>query len=67
MLQIGIEDEIKLKKWNRNWEIKEGNFLSIKIFLKRKKEKKKKAIKSGLGVLKARFSSKILPEWVEIL
>jgi len=55
------------KKWNRIGEIREGNILPFKIILKRKKEKKKKVIPSGLGVLKARFSSKILPEWVEIL
>ena len=37
-----------------------------KLFSKEKREKKK-AILPGLGVLKARFWSKILPEWVEIL
>jgi len=52
---------------NQNYKIEEVVLVQIQCFLKRKKEKKKKAILSGLGVLKARFSSKILPEWVEIL
>jgi len=55
------------KKMNQNYKIEEVVLVQIQCFLKRKKEKKKKAIRSGLGVLKARFSSKILPEWVEIL
>ncbi len=43
-----------------------GIFFLSKLSSKEKREKKK-AILPGLGVLKARFWSKILPEWVEIL
>jgi len=67
MLYLQIEVGTLSKKWNRIEKIEEGVLVQIQCFLKRKKEKKKKAIPSGLGVLKTRFSSKILPEWVEIL
>ena len=62
---------------NRSWNVVEkgeskllnrrSGFGSNSKLSSKEKREKKKVILSGLGVLKARFSSKILPEWVEIL
>ena len=41
--------------------------VQIQYFFEKKKREKKESHSFRIGVLKARFSSKILPEWVEIL
>ena len=56
-----------VEKVESDWGNQRREYSSFQNHFEKKKEKKKKAIPSGLGVLKARFSSKILPEWVEIL